>query len=84
MKTSDIIASIGVTILLVAFFLNIIGKLSAKSKPYTLMNFIGAAMCGFSSYLIKFYPFVILESIWATVALVTLFKVPRGTQAEQE
>lgn len=79
MKTSDIIASIGVTILLIAFFLNIIGKLPAKSRPYTLMNFIGAAICGFSSYLIKFYPFVILESIWAAVALVTLFKVPRET-----
>lgn len=84
MKTSDIIASIGVTILLVAFFLNIVGKMPAKSRAYTLMNFIGAAMCGFSSYLIKFYPFVILESIWATVALVTLFKVPRGTQPQGE
>jgi hypothetical protein len=84
MKDSDIIASIGVTILLVAFFLNIIGKLSAKSKPYTLMNFIGAAICGFSSYLIKFYPFVILESIWAAVALVTLFKSTRETQVNGE
>lgn len=84
MKISDIIASIGVTILLVAFFLNIIGKLSAKSKPYTLMNFIGAVICGFSSYLIKFYPFVILEGIWAAVALVTLFKVPRGTHISNE
>jgi len=83
MKTPDIIASVGVTILLIAFFLNIIGKMEAKSKAYTLMNFIGAAMCGFSSYLIKFYPFVILESIWATVALITLFKVPRGTQVNE-
>ena len=83
MKTSDIIASIGVTILLIAFFLNIIGKLSAKSRPYTLMNFIGAALCGFSSYMIKFYPFVILESIWALVALFTLFNVPRGTAANE-
>lgn len=83
MKTPDIIASIGVTILLVAFFLNIIGKMAAKSKAYTLMNFIGAAVCGFSSYLIKFYPFVVLESIWAAVALVSLFKVPRGTQVNK-
>ncbi len=83
MKSSDIIASIGVTILLVAFFLNITGKLSAKGRPYTLMNFIGAAVCGFSSYMIKFYPFVILESIWALVALVTLFKAQRGTTANE-
>lgn len=83
MKIPDIIASIGVTILLIAFFLNIIGKMAAKSKAYTLMNFIGAVICGFSSYLIKFYPFVVLESIWAMVALITLFKVPRGTRADE-
>lgn len=84
MKTPDIIASIGVTILLIAFFLNLTGKMEAKSKAYTLMNFIGACICGFSSFLIKFYPFVILESIWALVALVSLFKVPRETQAKDK
>ena len=54
MKTSDIIASIGVTILLIAFFLNLTGKLAANSRPYTLMNFIGAAICGFSSFFIHY------------------------------
>jgi hypothetical protein len=83
MKTSDIIATVGVIILLIAFFLNLRGRLSANSKAYTFMNFIGAALCGFSSFLIKFYPFVILESIWATVALVSLFKVSRGTPDEK-
>jgi hypothetical protein len=79
MKASDIIASIGVIILLIAFLLNLYKKLPANSRPYCLMNFIGAAICGFSSYLIGFYPFVVLESIWAGFALVSFFKVPRGT-----
>ena len=79
MKLSDIIASIGVIILLIAFLLNLYKKLSADSKAYTLMNFIGAGICCFASYMIHFYPFVILESIWAIVALISLFKVPRGT-----
>lgn len=79
MKASDIIASIGVIILLIAFLLNLYKKLPANSRPYCLMNFIGAAICGFSSYLIDFYPFVVLESIWAGFALVSFFKVPRGT-----
>jgi hypothetical protein len=79
MKTSDIIASIGVIILLIGFMLNLFKKLSADSKTYALMNFVGAGLCGYSSYLISFWPFVILESIWAFVALVSLFKVPRGT-----
>ena len=80
MKISDIIASLGVIILLIAFLLNLYKKIPANSRAYTLMNFIGAALCGFSSYLINFYPFVVLESIWAGFALVSFFKVPRGTE----
>ncbi len=79
MRTSDIIASLGVVILLIAFLLNLYKKLPAESKTYALLNFIGAGTCGYASYMISFYPFVILESIWAFVALVSLFKVPRGT-----
>jgi len=84
MKTSDILASIGVIILLVAFLLNLYKKLPAESKLYALLNFIGAGICGFSSYLISFYPFVVLESVWAFVALLSLFNVPRGTSAGNE
>jgi cytochrome bd-type quinol oxidase subunit 2 len=84
MKPSDIIASIGVIILLIAFLLNLYKKLSANSKAYTFMNFLGAAICGFSSYLISFYPFVVLESIWSLVALVSLIKVSRGTSSINE
>ncbi len=79
MKTSDIIASLGVVILLIAFLLNLYKKVPAESRAYTLLNFIGAATCGFASFMIKFYPFVVLESIWAAFALVSFFKVPRGT-----
>lgn len=79
MKLSDIIASLGVIILLIGFFLNLYKKLEAESKVYALLNFIGAALCGISSYMVSFYPFVILESIWAFVALTSLLKVPRGT-----
>ena len=79
MKFSDILASIGVIILLIAFLLNLYKKLPSTSKIYALMNLIGAGICGFSSYLISFYPFVVLESIWAFVALLSLFNVPRGT-----
>jgi len=78
MKTSDIIASLGVIILLIAFLLNLYKKIEANSRLYCFMNFAGAALCGFSSYLISFYPFVVLESIWAGFALVSLFKVSRG------
>jgi hypothetical protein len=84
MKTSDILASIGVVILLIAFLLNLYKKLPAQSKIYGLMNFIGAGICCFSSYLIKFYPFVLLEGVWGFVALLSLFNVPRGTSGDNK
>jgi hypothetical protein len=82
MKVSDIIASIGVIILLIAFLLNLNKRLSANSRAYTLMNFIGAGMCCYASWMVRFYPFIILEGVWAFVALVSLFKVSRGTSRD--
>lgn len=79
MKLSDVIASTGVAILLIAFLLNLYKKLPAQSRWYSGMNFLGAALCGISSYMIDFYPFVALESIWAGFALISFIKVPRGT-----
>ena len=79
MKTSDLLASIGVIILLIAFLLNLYKKLPAENKIYSLLNFTGATICCFSSWLIRFYPFIILEGVWAFVALLSLFNVPRGT-----
>ncbi|MFD0795332.1 hypothetical protein ACFQZX_17045 [Mucilaginibacter litoreus] len=79
MKESDILASIGVIILLIAFVLNLFKKLPAQSRLYSALNFIGAAICCYSSFLIKFYPFVVLEAIWATFALYSILNVPRGT-----
>jgi hypothetical protein len=84
MKPSDIIASIGVIILLIAFMLNLYKRLPASSKLYSLMNFIGAGLCGYPSWMVKFYPFIILEGVWAFVALISLLKVPRGTSDDSK
>ncbi|MBW4890416.1 hypothetical protein KXQ82_11840 [Mucilaginibacter sp. HMF5004] len=83
MSESDIIATVGVVILLVAFFLNLFGRVKASGKYYIYSNIIGAGLNCFSSYLIHFYPFVVLEAIWSGVAIVSLFRhVPRGTSNE--
>jgi len=83
MKESDILASVGVVILLIGFFLNLNKKIASDSKFYIWSNIIGAGMNCYASYMIKFYPFVILEAIWTGVAILSLFKkVPRGTSKE--
>lgn len=80
MSHSDIIATIGVCLLLIAFVLNSRKLLSTESVSYSLLNVAGAGLCGYSAYLISFYPFVILEAAWALVALFTFLKiVSRGT-----
>jgi len=84
MKLSDLLASIGVLVLLLAFLLNLYKRLPPNSKAYAMLNLIGAGTCCYASYLIGFYPFIVLEAVWGTVALLSLFNVPRGTSAENE
>jgi hypothetical protein len=66
------IGSAGVSLLLVAFFLNLIGALAHTSRLYQGLNFVGAALACYASYRIDFMPFVVLEGTWALVALVFL------------
>jgi len=66
------IGSLGVALLLLAFLLNLVRVLSTESYPYTALNFAGAALAGYASYLIGFVPFVIPEGTWAVVAGVAL------------
>ena len=75
MKTSDIIATIGVGILLIAFFLQSLKIIKTESVIYNLLNLFGAAIAGYASWLIAFVPFVILESVWCIVALYSLIKL---------
>jgi hypothetical protein len=39
-----------------------------------LANFLGASLACYSSYLVAFMPFVVLEGVWAAVALVALVR----------
>lgn len=74
MSLSDWIATLGVTLLLIAFALNIAKKMSAESRSYLLLNILGAGLAGVSSYMISFWPFVILESVWVIASLVPFLK----------
>ncbi len=68
MTTSDFIGTIGVSILLIAFVLNQRRTISEHSRAFLAMNLIGALMCGYSAWLVRFMPFVVLENVWALVA----------------
>lgn len=73
MTTTDLIGFIGVTILLLAFFLQLINKISKDSYAYILMNLVGAALSCYASMLLNYVPFIILEGTWASVSAWGLF-----------
>jgi len=74
MNFSEIMGSVGVTILLLAFVLNLLEIIKTESLSYPLLNFIGAGIACFASWLIPYFPFVVLEGVWALVSLVSLVK----------
>lgn len=72
-----VIGSIGVGLLLLAFFLNLFKIIMQDSKIYVIMNIVGGGLSCYASILIGFIPFVILEGTWAVVAIVGLVKILR-------
>jgi uncharacterized protein with PQ loop repeat len=74
MNFSEIMGSLGVAILLLAFLLNMLKIIKTESLSYLLLNFIGAGIACFASWLIPYFPFVILEGVWATVSLISLVR----------
>jgi len=74
METSDVIGIAGVSVLLVAFFLDLFGIIAEVATFYIVLNFVGAAIACYASVLIHFMPFVVLEGTWSLVALFALVR----------
>ena len=74
MSAADWIGTIGVSLLLIAFGLNLLKIITAESFMYLLLNFSGALLAGLASVLINYIPFVMLETVWMCVALFAIIK----------
>lgn len=74
MTTNDIIGTIGVGIILVAYFLNNFSIIKQNGSLYFTLNVIGASIACYTSYLINYIPFVVLEGTWAVVSLIGLLQ----------
>jgi uncharacterized protein with PQ loop repeat len=75
MNFSEVMGSIGVSILLIAFLLNMLKIIKTEGILYPLLNFSGAAIACYASFIIPYFPFVILEAVWALVSLLALLKL---------
>jgi hypothetical protein len=74
MNYNDIIGTIGVGLILMAFFLNTAGLIENNGKLYYVMNIFGAVLACYASFLITYWPFVILEGTWTFVSIYGLMK----------
>jgi hypothetical protein len=83
-NATDIIGFTGVFVLLVAFLLNLSGKLRQDNIVYILMNLVGAGLACVASLLINYLPFVILEGTWTLVSLVALVNYFRKKRAASD
>ena len=72
LTTNDWIGAVGVAILLLAFLLNLLKRISVNGLPYIIMNIVGAGMACIASWLIHYIPFVILEGVWTLVSVFAL------------
>jgi len=75
LHTNDLIGFIGVTMLLLAFLLNLLGRISKDGWLYILLNATGAGLACLASWLINYLPFVILEGTWMLVSILALAKM---------
>jgi hypothetical protein len=76
---ATLLGSIGVTLLLVAFLLNSLKRMRSDGWAYLALNLLGAGIACWSSWLIRFMPFVVLEGTWAAVALLGLGRKLRSS-----
>jgi nucleoside recognition membrane protein YjiH len=81
MSSNDIIGSIGVGIILIAYFLNIFTLIKKEGILFFILNIIGGFIACIASILIQFWPFIILEGIWTFVSIFGLLKCIKKPQA---
>ena len=74
MDTATWIGSLGVALLLLAFFLSLFRFIAQDGFACIGMNIAGAGLACWSSWLIAFMPFVVLEAVWCLVAVAALAK----------
>ena len=74
---SDWIGFVGVALLLMAFLLQLTGRITKEGLAYILMNITGAGLAGMASFLIHYIPFVVLEAVWTLISIIALLNYSR-------
>ena len=74
MNLNDLIGTIGVGLILLAYFLNMFSLIKKDGTLYFIINILGAGIACLAAVLIHFMPFILLEAAWVLVSAVGLIK----------
>jgi len=77
MNTNDWIGTVGVGLILLAYFCSTFKFMSSESRVFFLLNTIGAGLACYASFRIDYWPFVVLEGTWTLVSLAGLLKAKK-------
>lgn len=72
------IGTIGVGLILLAYFLNTFLFITKDGRLFFIMNIVGAALACYASVLINYVPFIVLEGVWCFVSIAGFIKVVSG------
>lgn len=73
----SLIAGIGgVIFILIAFILDeFYKKINSETVTYNLLNIVGSGLLIYYAYVLKSWPFVVLNAAWLSAAVVKLVKI---------
>lgn len=75
MNLTDWTGFTGVSLLLLAYFLQLRNIIAKDSIPYLALNTIGAGLACLASVLLGYMPFIILEACWTLVSAIGLSQI---------
>ncbi len=71
----DMIGWVGTLLIVAAYYLISCGKLKTDSWMYQIMNLAGAVAVGASVFSKQAWPALVLEIVWAGIALIALIRI---------
>jgi hypothetical protein len=74
MTTTDYIGAIGVSLILLAFFLNLRKVVDTQNVFYLALNFVGAGLACSASLMMQYVPFIVLEGTWMMMTGFALWR----------
>lgn len=69
---NEVVGFAGLALLLIAFVLNLVGRLDEDDVVYSALNAAGGTLLVYYSYMLGSIPFLILELVWTGFAVYTL------------